>query len=197
MRSMMTLNSAAIRLTDAILGHDELDLEQALKAIAVGRASNFNGLGLYRPILVSANSPKTHQRLECRIGLQARKVRVALNGAAVRKWSNRARRRLGRSPARSIRAARPRPQFSDPRSGGARHGREQNFRGTERVPGGYSFTLNVIAPGKGSCECRLSTATMMARKKIVAAPLNLVGYAIFRPLRNKTGHCWRSPPMLG
>ncbi len=34
MRSMMTIDSAAIRLTDTILGHDELDLEQALKAIA-------------------------------------------------------------------------------------------------------------------------------------------------------------------
>ena len=30
----MTIDSAAIRLTDTILGHDELDLEQALKAIA-------------------------------------------------------------------------------------------------------------------------------------------------------------------
>ena len=31
----MTINSAAIRLTDIILGQDEPDLEQALKAIAV------------------------------------------------------------------------------------------------------------------------------------------------------------------
>ena len=31
----MTIDSAAIRLTDTILGHDEPDLEQALKAIAV------------------------------------------------------------------------------------------------------------------------------------------------------------------
>jgi hypothetical protein len=35
MRNMMTIDSAAIRLTDTILGHDEPDLEQALKAIAV------------------------------------------------------------------------------------------------------------------------------------------------------------------
>ena len=34
MRSVMTIDAAAIRLTDTILGHDELDLEQALKAIA-------------------------------------------------------------------------------------------------------------------------------------------------------------------
>ena len=31
----MTIDSAAIRLTDTILGHDEPDLEQTLKAIAV------------------------------------------------------------------------------------------------------------------------------------------------------------------
>ena len=31
----MTIDSAAIRLTDIILGQDEPDLEQALKAIAV------------------------------------------------------------------------------------------------------------------------------------------------------------------
>ncbi|MGA8587502.1 MAG: hypothetical protein WB715_27375 [Roseiarcus sp.] len=31
----MTIDSAAIRLTDMILGYDEPDLEQALKAIAV------------------------------------------------------------------------------------------------------------------------------------------------------------------
>src|SRR5271166_5738506 len=35
MRSMMTIDSAAIRLTDTILGQDEPDLEQALRAIAV------------------------------------------------------------------------------------------------------------------------------------------------------------------
>ena len=30
----MTIDSAAVRLTDMILGYDEPDLEQALKAIA-------------------------------------------------------------------------------------------------------------------------------------------------------------------
>ena len=34
MRSMTNIDSAAIRLTDTILGQDEPDLEQALKAIA-------------------------------------------------------------------------------------------------------------------------------------------------------------------
>ena len=35
MRSMMSIDTAAIRLTDTILGHDEPNLEQVLKAIAV------------------------------------------------------------------------------------------------------------------------------------------------------------------
>jgi hypothetical protein len=60
--------------------------------ILSGAPSNFSGLGLHRPIPVCANSSKTHQKLEWRIGLPAREVRVAQmepllrNGRIERVW---------------------------------------------------------------------------------------------------------------
>ena len=71
----------------------------------VGRASIFNELGLHRPILVCANSPKTHQKLECWIGLPAREVRVAQmepllrNGRIERVWG---RKNHSAGPAPSL-----------------------------------------------------------------------------------------------
>ena len=60
--------------------------------ILSGAPSNFSELGLHRPIPVCANSPKTHQKLECWIGLPAREVPVAQmepllrNGRIERVW---------------------------------------------------------------------------------------------------------------